>query len=126
MAHHDDSHNDHGHDMTEGKRQYYTKGWFIPLVGLVIVAFAFSAGAGAILGISGTDKWGKKECCEGEKCEGHEGMDAKTDGHATTTTATGDRNSDSVNIVSAPPVSDCTKVDSPAKAEPASVEVDHK
>lgn len=67
---HEDSHDDHGHDMTEGKRQYYPKGWYLPLTGLVIVAFCFSLGAGALLGISGTDKWGKKDaCCEMENCK---------------------------------------------------------
>jgi hypothetical protein len=73
MAH--DSHDDHGHDNTEGSRQYYPKGWYLPLVGLFIVAFGFAYGAGAILGISGTDKWGHKEMCHMEGCKGDCGMD---------------------------------------------------
>lgn len=88
MAHHE-AHDDHGHDNTEGNRQYYPQGWFIPLIGLVAVALVFSLGAGALLGISGTDKWGKTEQCSDEHCkgdcghhgdEGH-GHDAETHGH---------------------------------------------
>lgn len=74
MAHHEDSH-DHGHDMTEGNRQYYSKGWHLPLVGLFVVAFFFAVGGGWLLGISGTDKWGKHEVCHNEKCDGHCGME---------------------------------------------------
>lgn len=76
MAHHEDS-NDHGHDMTEGSRQYYPKGWYLPLLGLFVVAFLFSWGSGALLGISGTDKWGKSEqCCADPHCDGNcEGHD---------------------------------------------------
>lgn len=75
MAHHEESHDDHGHDNTEGSRQYYPKGWYLPLVGLFIVAFGFAYGAGSLLGISGTDKWGHKEMCHMENCDGHCGMD---------------------------------------------------
>ncbi|HEU4717284.1 MAG TPA: hypothetical protein VFU15_05610 [Bacteroidia bacterium] len=49
----------HDHDITEGSRQYYPKGWFIPLVGLVIVAFGFALLGGFVLNHVGTDKWGK-------------------------------------------------------------------
>jgi hypothetical protein len=75
MAHHEDSHDDHGHDMTEGNRQYYPSGWHLPLIGLFVVAFFISLGAGALLGISGTDKWGKHEVCHDQACDGHCGMD---------------------------------------------------
>ena len=74
MAHHEDSH-DHGHDMTEGNRQYYPKGWYLPLVGLFVVAFFFAYGGGALLGISGTDKWGVVEYCHDANCSGHCGME---------------------------------------------------
>jgi hypothetical protein len=74
MAHHE-SHDDHGHDNTEGNRQYYPQGWYLPLVGLFVVAFFFSLGAGALLGISGTDKWGQHEVCHMENCDGHCGME---------------------------------------------------
>lgn len=136
MAHHENSHDDHGHDMTEGNRQYYPKGWFIPLVGLFVVAFFISLGAGALLGISGTDKWGKTEQCTDEHCDGHCGNEhggMHTDGdhhdgdhhdgdhhhNAAGTTSTSDvHHNDSANVAVAPPA-DCTKVDSPKKAEPA-------
>lgn len=72
MAHHENSHDDHGHDMTEGNRQYYPQGWHLPLIGLFIVAFFFCLGAGALLGISGTDKWGKTEQHD-EHDHGHDG-----------------------------------------------------
>lgn len=75
MAHHEDSHDDHGHDMTEGNRQYYPQGWYMPLVGLFVVALIFAIGAGALLGISGSDKWGKHEICHTENCDGHCGME---------------------------------------------------
>ena len=86
MAHSENSHNhdDHGHDMTEGKRQYYPKGWYIPLAGLVLVALIFSLGAGSLLGVSGTDKWGKKdECCTAEGCKDgdHHECEGKEDHH---------------------------------------------
>jgi hypothetical protein len=73
MAHHEDSH-DNDHDNTEGNRQYYPQGWYIPLVGLFAVAFCFALGAGALLGISGTDKWGKS-------AEGHGHETHQTDDH---------------------------------------------
>ena len=75
MAHHENSHDDHGHDTTEGNRQYYPQGWYMPLVGLFVVALIFAIGAGALLGISGSDKWGKHEVCHTENCDGHCGMD---------------------------------------------------
>lgn len=131
MAHHENSHDDHGHDMTEGNRQYYPKGWYVPLVGLFVVAFFISLGAGALLGISGTDKWGKSEqCCADPHCSGDcehhdatavEGDHHEGDHHDTTGTsgATADgHHNDSVNVAVNPPA-DSTKVDSPKKAEPA-------
>jgi hypothetical protein len=75
MAHHEDSHNDHGHDTTEGNRQYYPQGWYMPLLGLFAVALIFAIGAGALLGISGSDKWGKHETCHTQNCDGHCGME---------------------------------------------------
>lgn len=74
MAHHE-SHDDHGHDNTEGNRQYYPQGWHLPLIGLFVVAFFFAVGGGMLLGISGTDKWGQHEVCHNEKCDGHCGME---------------------------------------------------
>lgn len=74
MAHHE-PHDDHGHDNTEGNRQYYPQGWYLPLVGLFLVAFFFVFGGGSLLGISGTDKWGVHEVCHTENCDGHCGMD---------------------------------------------------
>lgn len=73
---HENSHDDHGHD-TEGKRQYYPKGWHIPLIGLIVVALGVSIGAGLLLGISGTDKWGKTE----EVADHHDGTHMEGDHH---------------------------------------------
>lgn len=74
MAHHE-SHDDHGHDTTEGNRQYYPGGWHLPLIGLFVVAFLFALGGGMLLGVSGTDKWGQHEVCHNEHCDGHCGME---------------------------------------------------
>lgn len=74
MAHHE-SHDDHGHDNTEGNRQYYPQGWYLPLVGLFVVAFFFALGGGSLLGMSGTDKWGVHEVCHMKDCDGHCGME---------------------------------------------------
>jgi len=136
MAHHEESHDDHGHDNTEGSRQYYPKGWYLPLVGLFIVAFGFSYGAGAILGISGTDKWGHKEMCHMEDCKGDCGMDHEKgacckegegeckDSHEGTSaeSAVAPNNNDSVAVAAAP-ASDCTKTDT-SKVEPAKAKVE--
>lgn len=61
MANHNSNGHAHGHDdaHTEGNRQYYPKSWWMPLAGLVVLAFGFCLLAGWILGMSGTDKWGK-------------------------------------------------------------------
>lgn len=63
MENHD--HNGHGesHDdnATEGNRQYYPKGWWMPLAGLVIVALGFTVIGYFAFNISGTDKWGQRE-----------------------------------------------------------------
>lgn len=124
MAHHEDSHghDDHGHDMTEGNRQYYSKGWYLPLIGLVAIAFIFSLGGGTLLGMSGTDKWGKHEMCHDEKCEGHCGMEHGDAAHHEASAkdeakAPVHRNNDSIAI--ARPVSDCVKVDSAKVVAPA-------
>ncbi len=75
MGHHEDSHgNDHGHDNTEGNRQYYPQGWYLPLLALCLVAVAFAFGAGSLLGISGTDKWGAKQ---EHVCDDHCGADCE-------------------------------------------------
>jgi hypothetical protein len=58
---HDDSH-------TEGNKQYYPKGWWIPLVGLVTIALGFTLIGGFVLRASGTDKWGHTEQCDSAKC----------------------------------------------------------
>jgi hypothetical protein len=129
MAHHE-SHDDHGHDDTEGNRQYYPQGWYIPLLGLFIVAFFFAFGGGALLGISGTDKWGVHEVCHTKDCDGHCGMDHEkaccTDGtcehckaeHGDAhTTPTTDHAQDSTAI--AMPAADCVKTDSVKPAEEA-------
>jgi hypothetical protein len=74
---HGESHDDHA---TEGNRQYYPKGWWMPLVGLLVVALGFTAIGTFAFSVSGTDRWGKKEQCEmkdgkeGECCkDGKEG-----------------------------------------------------
>jgi OmpA-OmpF porin, OOP family len=61
MANHDAHHDghDHDHDHTEGNRQYYPKGWWIPLVALVIFAIGFAGLGGWLFSLSGTDRWGK-------------------------------------------------------------------
>lgn len=76
MEHHENNGHGHGndHDHTEGKRQYYPKGWWIPLAGLVLIALCISLGGGALLGISGTDKWGHSEK---HVCNEHCGPDCK-------------------------------------------------
>jgi hypothetical protein len=72
-------HNGHGHSHddhnTEGNRQYYPKSWWIPLVGLFVVAFGFSLLAGWILGMSGTDKWGKTHATEESHHHGAPALD---------------------------------------------------
>src|SRR4051812_32301384 len=73
---HDDSH-------TEGNKQYYPKGWWVPLVGLVTLALAFTLLGGFVFSVSGTDKWGKTEqsdngkCCDDENCKGDKCKDDK-------------------------------------------------
>ncbi|MGL5891049.1 MAG: OmpA family protein, partial [Bacteroidia bacterium] len=61
MANHDAHHDghDHDHDHTEGNRQYYPKGWWIPLVALVIFAIGFAGLGGWLFSLAGTDRWGK-------------------------------------------------------------------
>ncbi len=132
MAHHE-SHDDHGHDTTEGNRQYYPQGWYLPLVGLFVVAFFFALGGGSLLGISGTDKWGKHEVCHTENCDGHCGMDHEKaccadgtcdhckaehgDAHGTPTS---DHNQDSVAATAPTPMGDSVaKSDSVKPAEEA-------
>lgn len=124
MSHHE-AHDDHGHDDTEGKRQYYPKGWYLPLVGLFVVAFVFAIGLGSLLAISGTDKWGKHEVCHIENCDGHCGMEhekaecCKDGDHKECKdgdmheNAVAPHNNDSVNIAAAP--ADSAKADTAVK-----------
>lgn len=95
---HGESHDDHA---TEGNRQYYPKGWALPLFGLVVIALGFAVIGYFCFNISGTDKWGKTEqcevghgeghgekgecCAEGKECDHHKGgHEAKDEhGHAT-------------------------------------------
>lgn len=66
MSNHEhDAHDDH---HTEGDRQSYKKGWWISIVGLLIVALGFAAIGTIGLSHSGTERWGKSEQCD-EKCE---------------------------------------------------------
>ncbi|MDQ3110429.1 MAG: hypothetical protein M3R17_11095 [Bacteroidota bacterium] len=94
MENHDHNGHGEGHDdhATEGNRQYYPKGWWMPLVGLLVVALGFTTIGYFAFSVSGTDKWGKSEqCCvegehhEGESCgdekEAHGGHDANTHKH---------------------------------------------
>lgn len=60
MANHAE-HHDHDHDHTEGNRQYYPAGWWIPLVALVIIAIGFAGLGGFLFSLAGTDRWGKHE-----------------------------------------------------------------
>ena len=97
MENHD--HNEHGDSHTEGNRQSYPKGWWVPLAGLVVVALGFTVIGYFAFNISGTDKWGKSEqcethdghgdahgekkgecCAEGKECEHHKGGHEK-EGH---------------------------------------------
>jgi len=116
MSHHEDAHgNDHGHDNTEGKRQYYPQGWYLPLVGLFVIAFVFALGAGSLLGISGTDKWGKS-ADEGHGAHQTEGTH---DAHGDATNhdaVTAPAHNDSVNVA-APAIDSASAGDSAAKAD---------
>lgn len=117
MAHHEDAHaNDHGHDNTEGNRQYYPQGWYLPLIGLTVIAIVFALGAGSLLGISGTDKWGKGGDDHGHsthQTEGtHEGGHGDADHHDV---APAPHNNDSV--AATPAADSAPKADSPAKAD---------
>ncbi len=74
MEHHENNGHGNSHDdsQTEGNRQYYPKGWWVPLVGLVTIALGFTLIGGFVLRASGTDKWGKSEqceACENGKCD---------------------------------------------------------
>ncbi|MGL4596805.1 MAG: OmpA family protein [Bacteroidia bacterium] len=86
MAHSAENHDHHDHDHTEGNRQYYPKGWWVPLIGLAVVLFGFAFLVGWFINMTGTDKWGKKdECCGTEQHgEGHgsgHGHDHEGKGH---------------------------------------------
>lgn len=76
MSNHE--HNDHGHssdhDHTEGKRQYYPKGWYLPLFGLLVIALGFGLLGGFILENAGTDTSCKEEQ---HVCNEHCGADCK-------------------------------------------------
>jgi cytoskeletal protein RodZ len=117
MAHHEDSH-DHGHDMTEGKRQYYPSGWYLPLVALVAIGIVFAFGAGSLLGISGTDKWGKNNTHETAEGHGHDDVHHDGDNHATeapdASAADNHHNTDSTPAAAADPADSTAKADSVA------------
>jgi hypothetical protein len=66
------AHDDHAHDNTEGNRQYYPKGWWVPLGGLAAIALCFALLGGWILSMSGTDKWGQQHSGEHAVGEHHE------------------------------------------------------
>ncbi|HTF05210.1 MAG TPA: hypothetical protein VK826_14375 [Bacteroidia bacterium] len=117
MAHQEDSHgHDNDHDNTEGNRQYYPQGWYFPLVGLLALAICFALGAGSLLGISGTDKWGKSSD------EGHGHETHQTDDHHGTGDADhheSDHKEPATNhVADSTPVSDSApKTDSAPKAD---------
>ncbi|MCU0435853.1 MAG: OmpA family protein [Bacteroidia bacterium] len=73
MANHDAHHDghDHDHDHTEGNRQYYPKGWWIPLVALVVFAIGFAGLGGWLFSLSGTDRWGKHSAHDEHGHGGH-------------------------------------------------------
>lgn len=72
---HGESHDDHA---TEGNRQYYPQGWWMPLAGLVTVALGFCIIGYFAFNISGTDKWGQHD--QTEMHDAHHG-DAEQPGH---------------------------------------------
>lgn len=77
---HSNSHNNH----VEEEGQTYPKGWWVPKIGLLIVALGFTAIGTFVFSASGTDRWGKTEqcemkdgkCCGDEKCK--DGKDAES------------------------------------------------
>jgi hypothetical protein len=77
MSHHEENGHgqSHDHDTTEGNRQYYPQGWWIPLAGLTVVALGLIYLGGFSVGLSGTDKWGKST---GEEIHGSHGGDHHT------------------------------------------------
>ncbi|GAB4143958.1 MAG: hypothetical protein Fur0041_19000 [Bacteroidia bacterium] len=79
MAHHEnhDHGHDHDHDHTEGNRQYYPQGWWIPVVGLVVIGLGFGLLGYNLFNIAGTDKWGKGH----ETAEMHGGHGHEAEGH---------------------------------------------
>jgi hypothetical protein len=72
---HTDNHDSHA---TEGDRQSYPKGWWIPKVGLLIIALGFTVLGSVIFSHAGTDRWGKTEQCEknGKCCAGENANEA--------------------------------------------------
>ena len=68
---HDDAH-------TEGNRQYYPKGWWVPLAGLVTVALGFSLLGSFIFSVSGTDRWGKTETVVTSEDHVHDAVQGET------------------------------------------------
>lgn len=80
---HGESHDDH---ETEGNRQYYPKGWWVPLIGLLVVALGFTVIGTFVFSVSGTDRWGKQEQCEmkcdkdGKCCKEGEGKECTESG----------------------------------------------
>ncbi len=76
----------HDEHNLDGDRQSYPKGWWMPLVGLLVIALGFTAIGTFAFSVSGTDRWGKTEQCEmkdGKCCTDDkscaEGKEAKDD-----------------------------------------------
>jgi hypothetical protein len=61
MENHENNGHGNSHDdaHTEGNRQYYPKGWWVPLAGLATVALGFALLGGFIFSVSGTERWGQ-------------------------------------------------------------------
>lgn len=55
----------------------------MPLVALVAIGLVFAFGAGSLLRISGTDKWGKSETHETAEGHGHDDAHHDAESHAT-------------------------------------------
>ncbi|HLG04280.1 MAG TPA: hypothetical protein VI731_11850 [Bacteroidia bacterium] len=82
--------NGHGqgtsHDNTEGDRQYYPSGWYIPLAGLVATVFGLICLAAYFMEFSGTDRWGKSKSAghghaQEQHIESHDKQPAQDHGH---------------------------------------------
>lgn len=96
MENNENKHEEHNAD---GDRQVYPKGWWMPLIGILIIALGFTSIGAFAFSASGTERWGKTEQCEmkdGKCCaedkacaEGKEEKDCKDKG-ACMSTGTGE------------------------------------